>query len=303
MTKFLLPLLLLSSSIAQDKDSLSTTVSDTIQIDQIQKELSDSTNINTLDRITESDAIEELGSAEQSQEKTYNDSIEESIPLPDVRRLTKETDKLDFDKPFFELKSSIDLLHQQVDSLKKVISTYEKGKGAMPTIDEDLLNLIKVPQLRHRVELQNGTIVNGEIIEEDELGIIIQTSIGQLAIEKDRIIDIMEDLPPIAKVELISEPFVDAFPDREEITGSIKNIGTKRADFVRVIAHLWSPTTSLLQQDSVFISGKNQKYYTGIKSDSALEPGAIVDFKITIPITEADEVSYRTYEVRWESYK
>jgi len=303
MTKFLLPLLLLSSSIAQDKDSLSTTVSDTIQIDQIQKELSDSTNINTLDRITESDAIEELGSAEQNQEKTYNDSIEDSIPLPDVRRLTKETDKLDSDKPFFELKSSIDLLHQQVDSLKKVISTYEKGKGAMPTIDEDLLNLIKVPQLRHRVELQNGTIVNGEIIEEDELGIIIQTSIGQLAIEKDRIIDIMEDLPPIAKVELISEPFVDAFPDREEITGSIKNIGTKRADFVRVIAHLWSPTTSLLQQDSVFISGKNQKYYTGIKSDSALEPGAIVDFKITIPLTEADEVSYRTYEVRWESYK
>lgn len=303
MTKFLLPLLLLSSSIAQDKDSLSTTVSDTIQIDQIQKELSDSTNINTLDRITESDAIEELGSAEQNQEKTYNDSIEESIPLPDVRRLTKETDKLDSDKPFFELKSSIDLLHQQVDSLKKVISTYEEGKGAMPTIDEDLLNLIKVPQLRHRVELQNGTIVNGEIIEEDELGIIIQTSIGQLAIEKDRIIDIMEDLPPIAKVELISEPFVDAFPDREEITGSIKNIGTKRADFVRVIAHLWSPTTSLLQQDSVFISGKNQKYYTGIKSDSALEPGAIVDFKITIPITKADEVSYRTYEVRWESYK
>ena len=301
MTKFLLPLLLLSNSIAQD--SLSTTVSDTIQIDQIQKELSDSTNINTLDRITESDAIEELGSAEQNQEKTYNDSIEESIPLPDVRRLTKETDKLDSDKPFFELKSSIDLLHQQVDSLKKVISTYEEGKGAMPTIDEDLLNLIKVPQLRHRVELQNGTIVNGEIIEEDELGIIIQTSIGQLAIEKDRIIDIMEDLPPIAKVELISEPFVDAFPDREEITGSIKNIGTKRADFVRVIAHLWSPTTSLLQQDSVFISGKNQKYYTGIKSDSALEPGAIVDFKITIPLTEADEVSYRTYEVRWESYK
>ena len=301
MTKFFLPLLLLSNSIAQE--SLSTTVSDTIQIDQIQKELSDSTNINPLDRITESDAIEELGSAEQNQEKTYNDSIEESIPLPDVRKLTKETDKLDFDKPFFELKSSIDLLHQQVDSLKKVISTYEEGKGTMPTIDEDLLNLIKVPQLRHRVELQNGTIVNGEIIEEDELGIIIQTSIGQLAIEKDRIIDIMEDLPPIAKVELISEPFVDAFPDREEITGSIKNIGTKRADFVRVIAHLWSPTTSLLQQDSVFISGKNQKYYTGIKSDSALEPGAIVDFKITIPLTEADEVSYRTYEVRWESYK
>jgi|TARA_B100001105_G_scaffold81655_1_gene64752 hypothetical protein len=302
MNRLLLPLLLLSSSIAQDNDSLSSMVSDTIQIDQAQKELADSTNITPLNQTKKNDAIE-LGNGEQNEEKTYNDSLEESIPLPEVRRLTKETDKLDSDKPFFELKSSIDLLHQQVDSLKKVISTYEKGKGAMPTIDEDLLNLIKVPQLRHRVELQNGTIINGEIIEEDELGIIIQTSIGQLAIEKDRIIDILEDLPPIAKVELISEPFIDAFPDREEITGSIKNIGTKRADFVRVIAHLWSPTTSLLQQDSVFISGQNQKYYTGIKSDSALEPGAIVDFKITILLSEADEVSYRTYEVRWESYK
>ena len=70
MTKVFLTLLLLSNSIAQD--SLSTTVSDTIQIDQIQKELSNSTKINTLDRITESDTIKELGSAEQNQEKTYN---------------------------------------------------------------------------------------------------------------------------------------------------------------------------------------------------------------------------------------
>ena len=54
-------------------------------------------------------------------------------------------------------------------------------------------------------------MVNGEIIEEDDLGIIVQTSIGQLAIEKDRIIDINEDLPPLAKVELLSEPLVDVY--------------------------------------------------------------------------------------------
>ena len=113
----------------------------------------------------------------------------------------------------------------------------------------------------------------------------------------------MEDLPPSAKIEIVSEPFVDIFPDREEITGSIKNIGTKRADFVRVIANLWSPTTTLLHQDSVFISGQNQKYFTGIKSDAALEPGSIIEFKLVLPLNEGDDVSYRTYEVRWESYK
>jgi hypothetical protein len=225
------------------------------------------------------------------------------VPLPDIRELGDKADKLPLGEPFFELKSSIDLLHQQMDSLKRVISVYEKGKGAMPTIDEELLNLIKVPELRHRIELQNGTIVNGEIIQEDDLGIIVQTSIGQLAIEMDRVVNITEDLPPNAKVEIMGEPYVNAFPDREEIAGTIKNVGLKRADFIRVIAHLWSATTELIQTDSVFVTGQKQKYLTGIRADTSLEPGSISEFKFTIPLSEEDKVSYRTYEVRWESYK
>ena len=147
-------------------------------------------------------------------------------------------------------------------------------------------------------------MVNGEIIEEDDLGIIVQTSIGQLAIEKDRIIDINEDLPPLAKVELLSEPLVDVYIDREEIRGTVKNIGSKRADFVRVIANLWSPTTQLIYQDSVFISAQSAKFFTGIKSGTSLEPGSTSEFKIVISTSETiDEVSYRTFEVRWESFK
>ena len=231
-------------------------------------------------------------------------TVDESlVPLPEVREMKDKADKLPLDEPFFELKSSIDILHQQMDSLKRVISVYEKGRGPIPTIDEELLNLIKIPQLRHRIELQNGTIVNGEIIEEDDLGIIVQTSIGQLAIERDRIVNITDDLPPNAKVELTGEPFVNAFPDREEITGKIKNIGAKRADFVRVIANLWSSTTMLIQKDSVFVTGKKQKYFSGIRANTAIEPGSVSEFKLVIPLSEGDKVSYRTYEVRWESYK
>jgi len=231
-------------------------------------------------------------------------TVDESlVPLPEVREMRDKTDKLPLDEPFFELKSSIDILQQQIDSLKRVISVYEKGRGPIPTIDEELLNLIKIPQLRHRIELQNGTIVNGEIIEEDDLGIIVQTSIGQLAIERDRIVNITDDLPPNAKVELTGEPFINAFPDREEITGKIKNIGAKRADFVRVIANLWSSTTMLIQKDSVFVTGKKQKYFSGIRANTALEPGSVSEFKLVIPLSEGDKVSYRTYEVRWESYK
>ena len=231
-------------------------------------------------------------------------TVDESlVPLPEVREMSDKSDKLPLDEPFFELKSSIDILHQQMDSLKRVISIYEKGRGPIPTIDEELLNLIKIPQLRHRIELQNGTIVNGEILEEDDLGIIVQTTIGQLAIERDRIVNITDDLPPNAKVELTGEPFVNAFPDREEITGKIKNIGAKRADFVRVIANLWSSTTMLIQKDSVFVTGEKQKYFSGIRANTALEAGSVSEFKLVIPLSEGDKVSYRTYEVRWESYK
>ena len=270
--------------------------------DEIQ--ITDSLKVDSLLALPSKELIAPIDTNNNEQLSGSSDSLNTIKDLPTVRSSgNKSIERLESGEPFFEIKSSIDVLRQQVDSLKKIISVYEEGKGAMPNINEELLNLIKIPQLRHRIELQNGTVVNGEIIEEDDLGIIVQTSIGQLAIEKDKIIDIGEDLPPSAKVELLDEPFVDIYTDREEIVGTLKNIGTKRADFVRVIANLWSPTTQLLYQDSVFVSGQNTKYYTGIKSNTSLESGSIAEFKITVPIDSKDKVSYRTYEVRWESYK
>ena len=273
---------------------------------------SDSLTIQTLDPDSiANDTIKNIPSTGNVSVADSVDTLEKSdttkivAPLPPIRDPQKRVvERLDTGESFFEIKSSIDVLREQVDSLKKIISVYEEGRGAIPNIDEDLLNLIKIPQLRHRIELQNGTVVNGEIIEEDDLGIIVQTSIGQLAIEKDRIIDINEDLPPLAKVELLSEPLVDVYIDREEIRGTVKNIGSKRADFVRVIANLWSPTTQLIYQDSVFISAQSAKFFTGIKSGTSLEPGSTSEFKIVISTSETiDEVSYRTFEVRWASFK
>jgi len=284
MNKFILPIILVGVGLGQDAADTTITVPlDTMEI--VETDLNQSFTTD-----------EKAGALDTTSADTL-------VPLPMVREMGEKADKLSPGEPFFELRSSIDLLHQQMDSLKRVISVYEKGRGTMPNIDEELLNLIKVPQLRHRIELQNGTIVNGEIIQENDLGIIVQTSIGQLAIERDRVVDITEDLPPSAKVEIVGEPFVNVFTDHEEIIGSIKNIGMKRADFVRVIASLWSPTTELIHRDSVFVSGKNQKYLTGIRSDTALEPGSVSKFKLVIPLSEGDEISYRTYEVRWESYK
>ena len=296
---FYLILIFISVLFSQEIDSLSAMNGDSLTIQTLDPDsIANDTikNIPSTDNVSVADSVDTL-------EKP--DTTKIVAPLPPIRNPQKRVvERLDTGESFFEIKSSIDVLREQVDSLKKIISVYEEGRGAIPNIDEDLLNLIKIPQLRHRIELQNGTVVNGEIIEEDDLGIIVQTSIGQLAIEKDRIIDINEDLPPLAKVELLSEPLVDVYIDREEIRGTVKNIGSKRADFVRVIANLWSPTTQLIYQDSVFISAQSAKFFTGIKSGTSLEPGSTSEFKIVISTSETiDEVSYRTFEVRWESFK
>ena len=296
---FYLILIFVSVLFSQEIDSLGAMNGDSLTIQTLDPDsIANDTikNIPSTGNVSVADSVDTL-------EKS--DTTKIVAPLPSIRDPQKRVvERLDTGESFFEIKSSIDVLREQVDSLKKIISVYEEGRGAIPNIDEDLLNLIKIPQLRHRIELQNGTVVNGEIIEEDDLGIIVQTSIGQLAIEKDRIIDINEDLPPLAKVELLSEPLVDVYIDREEIRGTVKNIGSKRADFVRVIANLWSPTTQLIYQDSVFISAQSAKFFTGIKSGTSLEPGSTSEFKIVISTSETiDEVSYRTFEVRWESFK
>ena len=296
---FYLILIFISVLFSQEIDSLGAMNGDSLTIQTLNPDsIANDTikNFPSTGNVSVADSVDTL-------EKS--DTTKIVAPLPPIRDPQKRVvERLDTGESFFEIKSSIDVLREQVDSLKKIISVYEEGRGAIPNIDEDLLNLIKIPQLRHRIELQNGTVVNGEIIEEDDLGIIVQTSIGQLAIEKDRIIDINEDLPPLAKVELLSEPLVDVYIDREEIRGTVKNIGSKRADFVRVIANLWSPTTQLIYQDSVFISAQSAKFFTGIKSGTSLEPGSTSEFKIVISTSETiDEVSYRTFEVRWESFK
>ena len=75
------------------------------------------------------------------------DSFNQIKPLPEVRKLDTELKKLEPGEDFFEFKSSLDILKQQVDSLKKVLSTYEEGKGALPNLDEELLNLKDLPEI------------------------------------------------------------------------------------------------------------------------------------------------------------
>ena len=121
----------------------------------------DSTLIDTLNQPT-IEISATIDTVDKASNIEYVDSLNLEKPLPQVRDpKIRVVEKLDSGESFFEIRSSIDFLKLQIDDLKKIISVNEEGKGAMPNIDEELLNLIKIPQLKHRIELQNGTFVNG----------------------------------------------------------------------------------------------------------------------------------------------
>ena len=178
--------------------------------------------------------------------------------LPQVRPFDR-IDKLAFEDTFFEYKSNLRALKNQIDSLKNIVIAFEK-KQTMPNISRELLDLIKVPEYQYRIELRNGTVVMGDILEESDSTLVLQTQIGKLVLKKEMVIRRDKHEEPTPKVVFLGDPFVNIYPERQVFSGRVKNIGNKRADFVRVISNLFTQTTKPAGKDSVYVKGTRIVY-------------------------------------------
>ncbi len=216
--------------------------------------------------------------------------------LPGVREESKSAVKEE--QPFYDSQFNFEKLQRQIDSLKAVVKVYET-KNTLPPVDKKLLDMIPIPENQQRIILQNGTVVVGTITGESAGEISLQTSLGRLVIRKDLVIRVDENYGMHPKVEIIGQPQIQVYPDREIVTGVVKNTGQARADFVRVIGDLWTSTTTSAGRDSVFVQGDKIKYNTGIITDTALKPGQSARFVLTVPIIPGKEVEYRTQTVHW----
>ena len=73
-------------------------------------------------------------------------SVSDTTLFPEVKIEKKKADKLPEGKPFLDYKDGLEGLQIQIDSLKRVIRVIER-KQAIPAINEELLNLIRIPEL------------------------------------------------------------------------------------------------------------------------------------------------------------
>ena len=205
-------------------------------------------------------------------------------------------------EPFYPMDETIEDIQDQISELKSRVIEYESRINRI-ALDPTLLKMIKTPSIQHEIELINGTVVQGSILQEDIERIILKTQIGQIRIEKSDIIAIKETAPNSPDLKFNSEPSEKQFEDKRSFSGSIINEGMRRADFARVVFYLWDKETNLISVDSSFVEGAIFQYKSGIVTDSAIDPGEEASFNVSVSTSDTTQVEYITKEIHYNIYE
>ncbi len=183
-----------------------------------------------------------------------------------------------------------------------------------------------------KIILDNGTYIFGNIIYQDNEIINVETLIGTLSLVRESIVRVVdfqvetiddelevidvikntssatlsvEDLAqPVAEIVLFGE-----FSENQDInnntilSGQVKNIGGKQADFIKINFIIYKDRTSTNKpkEYTVFIEGSTQMFANDIASNSSLKPNEVGSFRLVIPSDFGSFISY-SYSIDWEQY-
>ena len=181
------------------------------------------------------------------------------------------------------------------------------------------------------VVLNNGSSIFGKIVYQDQDVMKIETLIGQLIIDRNTIIRVVNQVGAYGNFD--TESKVPGVPDpsgvnliqkrvtnmsahlvlvgdiTEEkdgsgntvLSGEVKNVGNKRADFSKIIFTFrtsWQGDSKVL---TAFINGVTNTFETGISSDNSILPHAVGNFQMVIPKSFGSFIGY-SYDIDWSQY-
>jgi hypothetical protein len=215
----------------------------------------------------------------------------ETLPRKTTRRITY--------KDFYDIQTGMEELRRQMNQLRVDVEAY-KSREMTPEVYRTILKRLQPLRLTHEVVLTNGTVVRGNIIAENMDELTIETSLGNLTLDKSNVRSIQEiaDIKP--KVEFMGDAKEEIYDTHRVYTGRIRNTGISRGDFVRVIFRLWNAKTELVAEDSAFVEGTTMAYLSGVVTDTALEPEHSADYHVRVNVAKDNPVSYITREIHWE---
>ena len=184
--------------------------------------------------------------------------------------------------------------------------------------------------------LSNGSSMFGKIIYQDQDVMKVETLIGQLIVDRRTIVRVVNNVAAYSPVgedgettysdldgradesginlvqrrmESLSANIVllgDIIEEKDKsdntvLSGEVKNIGNKRADFSKIIFTFrmnWQGNTKIL---TAFINGTTNTFTTGITSDNSVLPHAVGEFELVIPKSFGSFIGY-SYEIDWSQY-
>ena len=204
-------------------------------------------------------------------------------------------------EPFYPVEETIEDIQNQINNLRARVIEYE-SKIAVPNFNEQIKELIRKPESTHKIILQNGTMIEGSIVEDKLDFLIIRTEVGNLTMNRQDIVKVEMITPDIPNLIFLGDAKEEIFSNKRTFKGKVINKGKRRADFVRVIYYLWSNETQLIAADSIFVDGIQIRYRSGIITDSAVDTSQSASFEVIVPIQDSMPVEYITREIHWDVY-
>ena len=207
---------------------------------------------------------------------------------------------------------------------------------------EELLNSYQAQSLalenptsffNKKILLTNGSMLYGNITFQDDTIVQLETLIGTLAIEKNTIIRVVDQAVSVLReedklIELNAQHNIETkiegiknkhsaevvllgdFTEQKDenqntiLTGQVKNLGLKRADFAKITFTIYRNQSydSMPVEYTAFINGSSVSFEINAMSTSSLYSEEIGNFSLVIPSDFGPFVSY-TYRIDWEEYE
>ena len=228
-----------------------------------------------------------------------------------------------------QLNYQIKKLNSEINYLKDQVTALDV-KSSLYADPFDIYN--------KEIMLNNGSSIFCKILSQTDQEIFVETLIGNLTLKRANVIRIVENITVLddegsmdiieisqdEKEEIISDAelikqrqmqssaSVVLLGDIQEskdksgntiFEGELKNIGTQRADLVRIDFILRKNFQGDIETLTTYVSGSSHVFKnSGIISNSSITPGAIGTFKLIIPNAIGNFIGY-SYQIEWDFYE
>jgi len=255
--------------------------------------------------------------------KTANSAVNSEIDQIQSSNSNEDFENQQLNYEIKKLNSEINYLKEQVTALDIKSSLY-----ADPF---DVYN--------KEIMLNNGSSIFCKIISQSNNKIFVETLIGNLTIDRVNVVRIVENITVLEDDVLVNEIIEISKEEEQQIIddaeliqrrkqqssatvillgeikeskdksgntilkGELQNIGTARADLVRIDFILRKNFQGDIEVLTAYAVGSSHIFKdSGIISNSSIKPGAIGEFKLIIPNSMGNFIGY-TYELDWNFYE